>query len=391
MRIAITNPTNWPWVRRGAERFINELAVFLARRGHDVTVISAKPGAGEIRQDDGYTTILHRRLWHPAMARAGVQEFHTFLVTLLAHFLRHRRYDVVHCCTFVDGFAASLARRRTGIPAVLMVNGMRPKVPYIRSISTGGRIFGRAVAQADEVIALSGYMQSYLEHQFGRGGVRIPIPVDVDRFELNRARNGGRPAILCAAALDDPRKGGRVLFKAFDRLKRTRPDVVLQVSCRLSGDAKTRLLSHVSPRWREDVHFLGVGDVVDLPKLFGQASVSVLPSLWEGFGMVVLESMATGTPVVCTRDGALQEWISSLDVGRLFEPGGDPRTAVEPENADGLAQALDEAIELGRRPETALACRARAEQFSWASVGPEFERTYERVLARTAAGRRSHA
>ena len=97
--------------------------------------------------------------------------------------------------------------------------------------------------------------------------------------------------------------------------------------------------------------------------------------------MVVLESMATGTPVVCTRDGALQEWISSEKVGRLFDPGGNPATAVEPENVDGLVRALDEAIELSRQPETALACRARAEQFSWSAVGPEFERTYERVAA----------
>src|SRR5262249_26189672 len=206
-----------------------------------------------------------RRLWHGGMGRVGMQEFHVFLMTLVAHFLRNQRYDVVHCCTFVDAFAASLARRRTRIPHVLTVNGMRPKVPYIRSVSTGGRIFQRAVAEADEVIALSGYMQSYLKRRFGRGGVRIPVPVDVDRFQLNRARNGGPPTILCAAALDDPRKGGRVLFRAFDTLKRSRPTLILQVSCRLSEDVRMRLLSHVAVRWRQDVHFLGVGDLADLP------------------------------------------------------------------------------------------------------------------------------
>src|SRR4051794_12570742 len=198
MRIAITNPTNWPWIRRGAERFINELALFLARRGHEVTVISAKPGKAEVRRDNGYTTVLHRRLWHPAMASLGVHEFHVFSATLLGHFLRYQQYDVVHACTFVDALTAAVARRRTGIPTVLWVNGMRPKVQYIRSISTGGRIFQRAVTEADQVIALSGYMQSYLERRFGRGGVRIPVPVDTDRFRLNRTRDAGQPTILCA-------------------------------------------------------------------------------------------------------------------------------------------------------------------------------------------------
>jgi phosphatidyl-myo-inositol alpha-mannosyltransferase len=387
VRIAVTNPTNWPVVRRGAERFINELAVFLTRRGHDVTVISGKPGPSEIRRDAGYTTILHRRLWHPAMARVGVQEFHTFFVTLLAHFLRHQDYDVIHCCTFVDAYAAALARRHTGIPTVLTVNGMIPKVPYIRSLSTGGRVFQRAITEADEVIALSSYMQSALERRFGRRGIRIPVPVDTDRFAMNRTRDFTRPAILCAAALEDPRKGGRALFRAFEQLKRTRPNATLRVSCRLSDGVKSHLLRQLSVRWHKDVQFLGVGDVEDLPRLFGLASVSVLPSVWEGFGMVVLESLATGTPVVCTRDGALPEWINSAAIGRLFDPGGDPDTSVEPENIAGLAQALDEAIELSRHPDTALACRARAEEFSWAAIGPKFEHTYQRVLGRPMAVR----
>src|SRR5213595_1536610 len=125
MRVAITNPTNWPRVRRGAERFCNELARYLARR--------------ECTGDNGYTTVCHRRLWHPALAKVGVLEFHPFALTALANLLRGS-YDVVLSCTFTDAYAATLARRVTGASCVFVVNGLPPRIRYIRSATLRGAI-----------------------------------------------------------------------------------------------------------------------------------------------------------------------------------------------------------------------------------------------------------
>jgi phosphatidylinositol alpha-mannosyltransferase len=377
MRIAITNPTTWPQVRRGAERFLNELAFFLAGRGHEVTVIAAKPGPKEVRVERGYRTICHRRLWHPALGRVGVLEFHAFLLTALASLTR-KRYDIVHCCTFTDAYAASLARRITGVPYVFWVNALPPRVRYFRSVTLKGAVLRRAVRQADEVIALSRYMQHDFANRFGRGGVVMPVPVDTDRFRLRTDRDHDRPVILCASALDDERKGGALLMRAFNQLKEVRPQAVLQLSCNLSDQARDDLIGHVSPRWRADVHFLGAGRLDDLPEHFGRAAVSVLPSLWEAFGMVILESMACGTPVVGTRDGAIPELISQPDVGRLFDPG--PTSTAQATNVQGLTQALLEALDLSQRPETARRCRTHAEQFSWANYGPRFEELYETLI-----------
>jgi phosphatidylinositol alpha-mannosyltransferase len=262
---------------------------------------------------------------------------------------------------------------------------MPPKVPYIRSVSTGGRIFQRAVSDADEVVALSEYMQTFLHRRFGRGGVKIPVPVDTDRFRLNRQRDHVRPIIFCAGALDDARKGGQLLMRAFDQLKESRPTAVLQLSCRLGETARANLMGHVSPKRKRDVEFLGAGELDDLPELYGRAAVSVLPSLWEGFGMVVLESMAAGTPVVGTCDGAIPELIPTPNVGRLFDPGVDPANAAEPTNVEGLTRSLLEALDLSSQPETALACRAHAEKYSWSNIGPRFEEIYERMTQRVPA------
>lgn len=378
MRIAITNPTTWPYVRRGGERFINELARYLAARGHDVTILSGKPGRREVRTGSGYTTVYHRRLWHPLLARVGVLEFHAFFLRCLPALLA-RRDDVVLCCTFLDTFAAILARRFTGAPCVFWVNSPPPPVQYFRSVTLGGGIVRRAMRGADELIALSRYMQELLDRKYGRPGLEIPIPVDLERFPLSRARDHERPVILCAAALDDARKGGRLLLRAFERLKETRPSARLQVVSPIGEPVVRELVSLVSPRWRGDVEFLG--DRTDaLPELYGRAAVSVLPSLWEAFGMVVVESMATGTPVVGTRDGALPELIRDDGVGRLFDPG--PTVGAAATNVDGLARALDEALTLSRDPETALRCRARADELGWERVGPRFEALFEQLRIR---------
>ena len=90
--------------------------------------------------------------------------------------------------------------------------------------------------------------------------------------------------------------------------------------------------------------------------------------------MVVVESMAAGTPVVGTRDGALPELICNGAVGRLFDPGDG--NAVEPNNVEGLVTAIEECLDLSRRPETALHCRKRAEKVSWERVGPAFEHLF---------------
>jgi phosphatidylinositol alpha-mannosyltransferase len=373
MKIAITTPTTWPYVRRGAERFANELARFLVGRGHDVTIVSGKPGRTEVIPGDGYITICHRRLWHPSWARLGLLEFHMFFFPCLLHLLRER-FDVVVSLTFMDAFAAQIARRFRGGRSFLMLNGIPPKKRYFRSLSLKGAVFGCAVRGADLVAAVSDYVREYLEGRWGRECTSMTPPVDTERFRPEHEKSAV-PTIVCAAALEDARKGGRLLMKAFDLLKRRRPDARLQLVTSVSPGTRAALLSLVSPQWRQDIEFLHAGE--DLPCRLSMATVSVLPSLGESYGMVVIESMAAGTPVVGTRDGALPELISNADVGRLFDPGRND--GIEPTNVEGLAQALDGCIDLAGRPETTQRCRAHAMRFSWKALGPMYEAALRRL------------
>src|SRR5262245_35860990 len=205
MRVAITTPTTWPHVRRGAERFLNELAAWLSARGHEVTVLSGKPGRGETVEMRGYKTVYYRRLWTPALAKIGLHEFHAFFLRVLPALL-NGRYDVVHSITFLDAYAAILARRLTGTPCVYWVNSLPPPQSSFRYLTLVGAIYRRTMDQADEVIALSVYMQSVLKQRFGRQAVQLPVPVDLERFRFASTRHSSGPVILCASALDDDRK-----------------------------------------------------------------------------------------------------------------------------------------------------------------------------------------
>jgi len=368
VKIAITNPTNWPYLRRGFERFINEGAVYWARRGHEVTIVCGKPGKSETVVRNGYTTRYYRRLWNPWFLRVGFLEFHAFFFPALFDLLTHK-YDVILCGTFMDALAAEIARFFTGTPYIFGAFAVPPKVRYFRSLTLKGAIYKRAVVHANRFIGISNYVLDYFEARWGVRGMRLPVPINTDYHSLREQSPSGPPVILCSMAIDDARKGGFVLMSSFNIVKRRWPDAILQTTWTVRSESERSLVELVRPEWRKDLQFLGTD--VELPPLFRSATVCVLPSLWEAQGMVVLEALACGTPVVVTRDGALPEFHTDPRVSRLFDPG--TASLVEPSNTEGLAQALLDCIDLSYKPETRLLCRQYAEQFGWEQMGPKWE------------------
>ena len=376
MKVAIVHPTNWPYVRRGTERFMNEFARFLAGRGHSVKIVTSACGPHRVFRNDGFVTEFHRSLWRPAMARVGLLDFHVFPATTFAALLRER-FDIVHCFNFTDVLAAAAIRRLNGNRVVFHINSIPPAKPYRRSLSLGGALVGHAIRAADEILTGAASQAEYFCSRFGRRGVTIRVPVDLERFRFFSVREQARPVILCASALDDRRKGGRFLMRAFNAIKAKRPEIVLKVSAQISAAVREELTAIVDPQWRPDVHFLTPSER-ELPGMFGEASVLVLPSLWEAYPMVLLEAFATGTPVVASHEGGAPEIVAAPFLGRTFDPG--PPVDAEPSNLQAFTEAVLEVLEMSRLPDTAIQCRAHAEAFGWAAIGPQYEGVYKSVL-----------
>ena len=310
------------------------------------------------------------------MARIGVLEHHTFLPTAFLALIK-RRFDVVHSMSFTDGFAAGLLRKLGGAPNVLTVNGL-PKQHHMRSVTLGGAIFKRAVQYASVVLAPSSFVEDYVRKRWGRSTIRYPGTVDMELFHLSRKRNHQRPIILCTAALEEPRKGGRVLMRAFNRVKTRCPEAILHVAHFVPEECRHHLLQSVFPDHRGDVRFDPVLPE-DLPGAYGRAAVTVLPSYGEVFGMVLTESMATGTPVVGTRHGGIPDIITSDSVGRLFEPG--PAEEGGASNFEGLADVILETLRLSRCDRTAERCREHVAKYAWPVLGQFLESIYLQLVS----------
>ncbi|WP_159882549.1 glycosyltransferase family 4 protein [Paenibacillus puerhi] len=183
--------------------------------------------------------------------------------------------------------------------------------------------------RSDHFIVLSRYFRDILAHDYGMDARRIhviPGAVDTGRFKpaadrrLIREELGLRedqPVLFCARRLV-PRMGIDHLIRAMVRVKREVPDAVLYIAG--SGAMGKQLEQLASELQLEGtVHFLGRVSNEDLVRWYQAADLSIVPTLTlEGFGLVTVEAMACGTPVIGTPYGGTKEILDGLSKELLF-------------------------------------------------------------------------
>lgn len=354
MRVALLSPRFWPEVRRGTERFVRDLGDGLQARGHTARVITSHPGAPSRTVEDGLEIV---RVWRPPTARLVRRGFdeHLTHVPLAYAALRAGHDDVAHAVYPTDGVAAARWSTRTGRPAILSYMG----IPHRRGMANRrGRVEATlaAVRGARAVVALSEAAADGFQRWLGVTARVIPPGVDLTAFRPDPAARAADPTIFCAADAREPRKRVGLLLDAFARVRRARPGVRLLLA-RPRGEG---------PALPEGAAWVDVDDRAALARAYAEAWVTALPSTGEAFGLVLVESLACGTPAVATDAGGMREILRDRpEVGGLF--GGDTDAAA----TAALARALSEAIEERRDP---AACRARAEDFS-------LDRTVDAYLA----------
>ena len=368
LKIAITSTVSWPYVRRGS-RITYELAVYLAKQGHEVHYISTKPGSiSRKKTQDGVEVEYHRLIENPVLTVCRIQKFDTFSLSCLGALLKND-YDIVQTTFPMDAFAASIYRSIKGTPFVhYMFDRFYPRyyiTPY------GKLVFNRCIKTASRIGTISSFIRDDLKEKFGVEGVVIPGTVDTEQFTLCKVKDLGTPCILSTSSLQEPRKRVDLLVRAFERLLDHMPNAVLKLSGHTVPERTKILLESVSSRTRKAIEILGVGRREDLPSLYRNAAITVLPSVNEAFGLVILESLASGTPVVGTRSGGIPGILNDPKTGILFEEGDGP---------EELCNTLLKGLELSRDPETRMRCRHHAEQYSWSRIGPLYEKLYSDVL-----------
>ena len=244
------------------------------------------------------------------------------------------------------------------------------------------RIEAAVYRRADEMVVLSEAFRSLLVDRYGVSPWRVhvvPPGIDLVKFAPGdpvATRGGlGLPAdspVVVAVRRLVPRMGLDVLVEAWAVVQRALPDAVLVVIGH--GPERTHLEQRAGRSVASgSVRFLGRVPEETMIRCYQAADVSVVPTVaLEGFGLVVLESLACGTPTVVTDAGGLAESVRPLDPS-LVVSAGRPDTL-----AERLIGALDGTQPVPGRDR----CRAYAESYSWPVVAERHRVIYARAVHR---------
>ncbi len=349
------HPTYWPEVRRGSERLAHDLGAALVRRGHDVTLLTSHRARTAYAVEDGVRVIRDRR--PPTPPGAHLYEDHLETVPAAVRRLVRGDFDLAHALYPASGWAASQARRLGGPPYVSSVHGILTR-EYLVDRRYRLEMLKAAIAGSAVTSVLSeAAAEPFRRYGLGEPSV-LPGGVVCADYEGEGVRSEA-PTLLCAASLDDPRKRGSLLLRAFERLREEVPDARL-------------VLAGAGPGGRlpDGVELVSLTRTSSLAGAYRSAWATVLPAVHEAFGLVLLESLAAGTPVVAARSGAAPDVVGGDGAGVLFEPD---------EEAD-LARAMQAALDLAGDPATVGACRAQASRYEWDRIVIRYEEAYERTM-----------
>lgn len=310
-------------------------------------------------------------------------------------------YDLIHSHYWLSAEVARTLAPRWAVPRIQMFHTLGLVKREVMDEDIDGEsdvrvtIEKRAVRESAAVTAASEIEVSELVDLYGADQAKlhiIPCGVDLNVFRPMRQSDArealGRDQcerIVLFVGRIEQIKGIDVLLRAlgllFFRHPELRNDLCLLVvggaldpnddSPEIEKIEELQRLVH-QHRMEANVSFVGSMDQQRLALFYAAADVCAVPSLTESFGLVALESMACGTPVVGTRVGGLQTLIEHGESG-LLVPAGDYQAL-----AESIAKVL---TDHRLRMHLAHGARDRAEHYSWRSVGDRVEALYAKILA----------
>jgi glycosyltransferase involved in cell wall biosynthesis len=389
--------------------YVRHLSRELVRLGHEVEVFSGQPypvldegvRLTEVPSLDLYREPDPFRTPRPSELRdlidveevltmwtAGFPEPRTFSKRVL-RVLEQRAgdFDVVHD-NQVLGSALLDLEERVGLPLVTTIHHPISidrridiaSAPTRRKRLTLRRWYGfvkmqaRVARRMRMVLVPSESSRRDVVREFGVDPARIRVVllgVEETFVPPTRPRVPGR--IIAMASADAPVKGIATLLEAFAKLRTERPELeLLLVTLPSPGGRTERLLDHLSIR--DHVRFVnGITDA-DLVGLMGSAEIACVPSLYEGFSLPTAELMATATPLVVSRAGAIPEVVG---------PDGLCADLVTPGDVGELVTAIGDLLDdPERRARYGAAGRRRVEElFSWHAVAAATAAAYEEAIA----------
>lgn len=388
MRILLVADVSIQRIHGGAERVLHAHATGLRRRGHEVLLVNRK---ADDRDPDSTTVegipVRQYGVWRGNPIGYFISSiFHAR--RCLANLAHEEGWDLIDVYQPLSGFAAAHSAKARGTPVIYTFLSPAPLELSIRAGSRARhpatrvaaamlrRIEGAALARAERIVALSAYSRSLLTSLYGTPPEKvaiIPGGIDGARFHPPPDRRAVRRrlgvpegvALLLTVRNLEHRMGLEALIEAMPPVIREHPATLLLIGG--EGLLRPALEQRIASLGLDKhVRLTGYIPEVDLPSYYQAADFFILPTrALEGFGLVTVEALACGTPVLGTPVGATPEILNAID-GRLLFEGPEPGPM-----AAGIGRWLRD---WGTEPGAYAALRARCRQLA------EARYTWERAV-----------
>lgn len=369
LKIALVSPYDLS-VPGGVNSHILPLAEQFRRAGHQVRVIGPASESGSLPADPGLI-VIGRPFPVPASGSIARIALSLRLAGQVKSVLRSECFDVVHVHEPLMPFLPIQFLRFSD--AVNVGTFHAAKEGGNRLYSYGRRLLRRWHRKLDGKIAVSPAAAALVSRYFHGYYNIIPNGVDVRQFgtpvePLPRFSDGKRNILYLGRF--EKRKGLSYLLRAFPAVKRELPDTRLIVAG--DGRARPRFERYVRRAGLEDVVFTGYVPQDELSRYYYSADLYCSPATGnESAGVVLLEAMAAGRPIVASNIEGYASVVTHTVEGLL----------VRPKDAEALSHALVHLLaDDGMREHMGERARLRAEQFSWERVSQRILSYYERLI-----------
>ena len=371
MKIGLVSPYVYP-LPGGVTQHVQFLYENLRLRGHQVRIITSSHGLQ--RSSEGDIIRIGKGFSVPTNGSVGTLTVSPRFISQVQDVLAREQFDVLHFHEpFVPFLSPIVLRLSTSVNVATFhaYGGWSPAYEF------GSRFMGGYAKRLHGRIAVSAAARHFIDRYFPGDYKVIPNGVDVDRFRravpISRWQDGTRNLLFVGR--HEPRKGLLDLLKAYRILRKT------GCECRLlvvgSGPQEREARRYVMTRRLRGVEFLGRVSDAEKAQLYKTADVYVSPATGgESFGIVLLESMAAGTPIVCSDIHGYKGVVRRGREGLL----------VPPRNPKAIAASVAKLLRDDElRARMSAEGVARADEFSWERVTAKVDDYYGFVIRRLAA------
>ena len=367
MKIAILVGLFPPKWLAGTEIATYNLADHLARRGHEVHILTSHDaGLPEFSEENGF--YIHRIAW-PKIRFVGVITFWAKICLKIQKI----KPDIVHSQSLLYGIPAVVAKKTLKIPYVVWGQGSDVYLPGRFTRMTSKPI----LQNADAVLALTEDMKEKMREIYEREISIVSNGIDLEGFKISpggKERDSAKTIIFVGRL--HPVKGVQYLIEAMATVHQEMPDVKLVIVG--DGAERSRLeeLAEILDL-KSCIQFAGQVPQERIPQMMHQADVFALPSLSESFGIVNLEAMAAGLPIVATNVGGIPDIVEDGVNGYL----------VNAKNPDEIADRILMLMQNSEMREKISANnREKAELHTWDRIAGTVERVYFDCLGSEPSG-----